>query len=623
MPPGLGDNAGLDHDGFEDAVRPTKSDPNPALLRQLVKVNISQMYRNERFAEKILIRGNMTTTTMTSPAIENSTRGWRFWLPRVATAIVAPVVLLVIAEGALRVFGVGFPTDVTVPCTVQGRTAACYNLFFPAPFFPPGMIKTPQAYAIPANKPRGTYRIFVLGESAAMGDPDPAYGFSRYLEVMLREKFPGLKFEVVNTGSVAINSHVLLPIAQGLTQQRPDLFIIYSGNNEVVGPYGPGTALTASGMSLPLIRSSIFVRSTRIGQLLTKLGTQKREWGGMEMFLDKQVPASSPLMKYTYANFESNLRDTIAVARGSGARVIVATVTTNLKDCAPFASGHREGLGQEALRSWSRLVQQGTDFEASRSYAEALKAYLAASAIDDQYAELEFRMARNFWMLGDYRAAKEHFSRARDLDTLRFRADSRINEINRSVAASSGAELVDADEILSKDSPNGIVGSEFIYEHVHLTPEGNYLLARAMFRQIAQGLGSQNGQDAVSAEGTASDVLSQAECEQLLAFTAHDHIRITRDMLGRLQKPPFTAQLNHSEQVLRLTLKADGPDESPDATAAEYQWAIRKKPDDHVLHYNFGLFLFDYNRDAAADQLRMARPWDGFPVFAPDGTPIG
>ena len=42
-----------------------------------------------------------------------------------------------------------------------------------------------------------------------MGDPDPAYGFSRYLEVMLREKFPSMKFEVVNTGSVAINSHVL------------------------------------------------------------------------------------------------------------------------------------------------------------------------------------------------------------------------------------------------------------------------------------------------------------------------------------------------------------------------------------------------------------------------------
>src|SRR5208337_2167661 len=299
-----------------------------------------------------------------------------------------------------------------------------------------------------ADKPRETFRIFVLGESAAMGDPDPAYGFSRYLEVMLRERLPSMKFEVVNTGSVAINSHVLLPIAKGLANQRPDLFIIYSGNNEVVGPYGPGTALTSSGMSLPVIRTSIFFRSTRLGQFLTKVGTQKREWGGMEMFLDKQVPSSSPLMQHVYENFATNLRDTIAVARASGARVIVATIATNLKDCAPFASLHRANLGQDSLRSWSALMQQGSDLENGRSYTEALKIYLAAAQIDDQYAELEFRIARCLWMLGDYRAAKEHFHRARDLDTLRFRADSKINDINRSVASpSSGAELVDADEI--------------------------------------------------------------------------------------------------------------------------------------------------------------------------------
>ena len=558
----------------------------------------------------------------TSPEIR-TVRGWRFWAARIATSIFVPVLLLGIAEGALRLFGVGFPTGLTVPCTVQGRPASCYNLFFPAPFFPPGMIKTPQAYAIPAEKPQGTFRIFVLGESAAMGDPDPAYGFSRYLEVMLRERFPAMKFEVVNTGSVAINSHVLLPIARGLANERPDLFILYSGNNEVVGPYGPGTALTSSSMSLPVIRASIFVRSTRIGQLLTKLGTQKREWGGMEMFLDKQVPARSPLMKQVYENFASNLRDTIAVARRSGARVIVATVATNLKDCAPFASMHREDLRQDALRSWSALVQQGSDLETSRSYADALKAYLSAQQIDDQYAELEFRIARCLWRLGDYRAAREHFSRARDLDTLRFRADSRINDINRSVASSSGAELVDADEIFANESPNGIVGSELVYEHVHLTPEGNYLLARAMFLQIVSKLAKVAGQAPSLRGGDASsDVPSQAECEQLLAFTSHDRLRITREMLERLQKPPFTNQLNHSDQVLRLTIEASAPDESPDETAAEYQWAIRRKPDDRILHYNFGLFLFDYNRAAAAEQLRMARPWDGFPVFAPDGTSI-
>src|ERR1017187_10316549 len=288
-------------------------------------------------------------TTPNEVKTETPSRGRRFWTPRVAGVILA-LLLLGITEGVLRLFDVGFDTSLTVPCTMRDRPAACYNLFFPAPFFPPGMIKTPQVYAIPNEKPQGTFRIFVLGESAAMGDPDPAYGFSRYLEVMLRSRYPAMNFEIVNTGSVAINSHVLLPIAKGLASHRPDIFIIYSGNNEVVGPYGPGTALTASGMSLPVIRGSILYHSTRIGQLLTTLGTQKREWGGMEMFLDKQVSASSPLMPHVYENFDANLRDTIAVARKSGARVIVATVATNLKDCAPFASAHRENLKADDLR---------------------------------------------------------------------------------------------------------------------------------------------------------------------------------------------------------------------------------------------------------------------------------
>jgi Tfp pilus assembly protein PilF len=91
-------------------------------------------------------------------------------------------------------------------------------------------------------------------------------------------------------------------------------------------------------------------------------------------------------------------------------------------------------------------------------------------------------------------------------------------------------------------------------------------------------------------------------------------------MLQRLQRPPFTNQLNHSDQVLRLMIQAEAPAESPDETAVQYEWAIRKNPDDRVLRYNYGLFLFEHNRDAAIAQLRRARPWDSFPVFAPDGT---
>jgi Tfp pilus assembly protein PilF len=90
-------------------------------------------------------------------------------------------------------------------------------------------------------------------------------------------------------------------------------------------------------------------------------------------------------------------------------------------------------------------------------------------------------------------------------------------------------------------------------------------------------------------------------------------------MLQRLQKLPFTNQLNHSDQILRLAFQAEVPDENPEETSAEYQWAIAQKPDDRILRYNYGLFLFGYDRDAAVAQLRLSRPWDGFPVFTPDG----
>jgi tetratricopeptide (TPR) repeat protein len=544
---------------------------------------------------------------------------WRFWLPRIAFAIVAPILLLALTEGALRLFHVGYSTDLMEPCTIHGRTSSCYNLFFAAPFFPPGMIKTPQFFSIDPVKPQNTYRIVILGESAAMGDPDFAYGFGRYLEVMLRQRFPGIKFEVINTGIVAINSHVIRSIARQITIYQPDLLIVYAGNNEVVGPYGPGSALTSSSPALPVVRASIFVRSSRLGQIVTQTGSPRSEWRGMEMFLDKQVRADSPTLQRTYKNFESNLKEIVAAGIGSGARVLLSTVATNLRDSAPFGSLHRPGLTPDALKSWSARVQHGNELEASQSFAEALKLYYSAAQIDDEYAELAFRIARCESALGDYAAAKDHYTRARDLDTLRFRADSRINEIIRATAKTSvgDAVLLDTDSLFAGESRNDVIGSELFYDHVHLTPLASYLLAGSVFQQVVKALPQEASKGSQSTEPP-----SELECERLLAFTGHDRARVAAEMADRMQRPPFTKQLNHAEQLQNLMLRAAGPAESPQDTFAQYQWAIAQYPSDLALHYKFGFFLFDYDRNAAAQQLLLARPTDNFPVFLPDGSQI-
>jgi len=452
-----------------------------------------------------------------------------------------------------------------------------------------------------------------------MGDPDPAYSFSRYLEVMLRQRFPATRFEVVNTGMVALNSHVSLIMARELASYKPDLFIVYAGSNEVVGPYGPGTVLASSSLSLPIIRASILARSSRIGQLLTESGRPRAEWHGMEMFLDKQVRAESPRLQPTYRNFQSNLRDIVRAAHDAGARVLLSTVASNLRDSAPFGSLHRQGLGTEALASWNSLVQQGDGLERAATSADALELYLAAAQIDDQFADLHFRIARCQWALGDYVAAKEHYTRARDLDTLRFRADSRINDAIRAVVSSSGqdAQLLDAESLFSAESHNGVIGEELFYDHVHFTPLGSYLLARAAFENVVSMMPTELRGQIQNAEP-----LSEMDCERLLAFTQHDRARVASDMVDRLQRPPFTNQLNHLEQLQSLMFRATGVTEGVQDTVAQYQWAIQQNPSDLTLHYKFGLFLFDYDRNASAQELILARPNDDFPVFLPDGTRI-
>lgn len=539
-------------------------------------------------------------------------RHWRRGIAISATAILAPLLLLVLAEVILRVCGVGTSAAATRPCTDDGRPAYCDNQAFAAPFFPPGTYREPRPYVIPATKAPGTYRIFVMGESVAWGDPDPTYGFARYLEVMLRQRYPQTKFEVINTSITAINSHALLPMTKDLAQYQPDLFLIYTGSTEVVGPFGPGTVLTSWDLSSPAIRARIFFNSTRLGQLIAKLssGSQKNQWRGMEMFLDRQVRADSPQLKPVYENFAANLRDIAAVAHRAGAQVLISTVATNLKDCAPFASLHREGIRQEELSTWDQFVQRGAVLESTGSYAEALKLYLAAAEIDPQYAELQFRIARCLWALGDFAGAKERFVRAQDFDTLRFRADSKMNEVIRNLAAADArVRLVDAAAVFADESPHGVPGSELFYEHVHMNPRGNYVLARALFQQIAGMLPAALRDNAVG-----SDVLSEEDCERLLAFTPYDRARVAGLILSKLERPPFTNQLNHSDEVQRVKSDAEVSVDYGEMVA-EYQWAISQNPQDRLLRLNYGFLLNRYDPAAAAQQFRAALPYDNAPVL--------
>jgi len=147
----------------------------------------------------------------------------RLWLFRVITIVLTPILLLVTLEVGLRVIGYGFPAKTFIREQVNGKTLYCSNSKFGWWFFPREISRQFEPFVVPAEKSADTYRIFVLGESAAQGDPAPAYGFSRQLAVMLRQQYPSVNFEVFNASMTAINSHAILKIAKDCApaQARP------------------------------------------------------------------------------------------------------------------------------------------------------------------------------------------------------------------------------------------------------------------------------------------------------------------------------------------------------------------------------------------------------------------
>ena len=176
---------------------------------------------------------------------------------------------LAILEGGLALAGYGRNTDFWIPVAHSADVRT--NASFGRSFFPPGLARAPEPTRLATPKKPGVYRIFVIGGSAAMGFPEPAFSFARILETLLETRLPNTEFEVVNSAMTAINSHVALPIVRHSSAYEPDAFLIYLGNNEVVGPYGPGTVFDAGARNVHLLRAAIRLRATRTGQALAAL----------------------------------------------------------------------------------------------------------------------------------------------------------------------------------------------------------------------------------------------------------------------------------------------------------------------------------------------------------------
>ena len=99
-----------------------------------------------------------------------------------------------------------------------------------------GHVAPPQRSFL-AEKPLGTFRIFVVGGSSAAGVPyGTGYAFPTWLARRLEAEVPEVRCEVVNAAMSGYATRRMLTVVRELVTYAPDLLIVYEGHNEFIEP---------------------------------------------------------------------------------------------------------------------------------------------------------------------------------------------------------------------------------------------------------------------------------------------------------------------------------------------------------------------------------------------------
>jgi tetratricopeptide (TPR) repeat protein len=235
---------------------------------------------------------------------------------------------LALAEFMLWGWHYGRPTGFLEPLHTKGAQRYSENIHFHRAY-QSGIWPTPEDPFIDLvmPKPPGTFRIFLFGGSAAMGyPPGSASGLPRMLEVQLEAAFDGMRFEVHNGAFPGMNSHAIREAARECAAYAPDLFIVYTGLEEVFGAHDLLTGGDSFFDRPGWVPWRVWLKRRQLTQLVAQLrGTDAAPGAPTPVVLE--LPATdAPAWGLMAQTLEDNLAAVARAAEVAGAGVLLCTV---------------------------------------------------------------------------------------------------------------------------------------------------------------------------------------------------------------------------------------------------------------------------------------------------------
>jgi lysophospholipase L1-like esterase len=435
-----------------------------------------------------------TTTSTTTPTISPARR--RVFI---LITIALPFIALAVVEIALRLFGFGgYPPFIrSVGTLTQGEQLCIVEPAASKPYFfanptRPGYAEQ-SSFIMP--KPKDTLRIFIIGESAAKGYPQPRnLAMSEFLQTMLGDILPQKRVEVINLGTTAVASFPLVYQVQDALRYQPDWFVFYVGNNEFFGAYGTASINAAGTMplwALKLMRATRGLALVQAVESVVRAGADENRTLMEQMIGQTFIACDSPLREAAARNLQANLGDMVDQVKAAGVAALVCTTASNESGLAPLGQDDVSNLSGASLEEFNELLRQAAACSSAQS-VQAVELLGKAALLAPRSALTQFMLANAQANAGDLVAARKAFLLARDLDTMPWRPISVTEQAIRETAAARGVLLCDIAFKFRNMSARGATDWELLDDHVHPSLQGQVQAARAMAQDVALAIANTN-----------------------------------------------------------------------------------------------------------------------------------
>lgn len=295
-------------------------------------------------------------------------------------------------------------------------------------------------------------RIFIVGGSVG-------YNFGFYpFENTLRGLIPNKDFEVICCGMGAYDSYRDALIVKEILGYKPDLIVVFSGNNEFYDKFK---------INLWYYNLNKLLRKSWVYRKLQDWFLKQCAERGMVYFRDT---------KKRLIDYEKNIRLIVQMAKVKRVPVILCTLPVNFRDCPPI---DRPPIDKQYLLS--RYLLEKKDYpNAINEFRQFLK-----SNPNDAFGF--YFLAHAYEGIKDYSKARDCYLKSVELDfSSGGRASRQSNDIIRKICTEEKVGFADLESAFVSIAPYGLLGREQFSDNCHWYMEYNSVVAEVIIREIAQ-----------------------------------------------------------------------------------------------------------------------------------------